>query len=152
MGKENMVALLHALSGAGALILSIFTKGTIAGSDYPFKTIGFVIFAVGMVLFAYTVLYLKDAFRGNIQPVMEDLIRSGPYRIIRHPLYLSMLIAVWGLSFGMRSLWGLVVTCVIFLPAGIVRAKLEERALRKKFPNLWKEYEERTYFILPLIY
>ena len=152
MSRDNLVALVYALAGSASLITSLYTKGGIPIPEGPAKTTGFIVFGLGMLLFAYAITYLRAAFRGNIQPVTKDLITTGPYRVIRHPLYLAMLISCLGLAFGMRSIAGLVCVIFLFLPLCIYRAKLEERALYARFGEQWQEYVQRTRFMLPFIY
>ncbi|MGB3906752.1 MAG: isoprenylcysteine carboxylmethyltransferase family protein [Anaerolineae bacterium] len=152
MRKDNLIALLHALSGAVALIVGLMTKGGLQAWASFLKPLGFAAFVFGMLLFAYAVLHLRRAFQGNIQPVTENLIKEGPYRIVRHPLYLGMIISIAGLALGMRSMWGLITTFVVFLPLTVLRARLEETALHKKFGITWEEYTTQTYFIFPLVF
>jgi hypothetical protein len=52
MGKVNLVALLHALSGAAALIASVYTQAGFMASEGFIKPLGFAIFGTGIVLFA----------------------------------------------------------------------------------------------------
>ena len=152
MNKDDLIALFHVVSGVGAMIVSLLTRDSFHGPVAFFKPFGFVIFVVGMLFFAISVLFLKEAFRGNVRPVTEKLVREGPYRWIRHPLYLSMIITIIGLAAGMRSQWGLIVVFIMFIPFTILRAKLEEAALLDKFGKEWEEYIEQTNFILPRIY
>lgn len=152
MGKDNLVALIHALSGACALIAIPITKGGLQPWASFLKPLGLAAFAFGMLLFGLAVLYLRRAFQGNVQPVTEHLIKKGPYRIVRHPLYLGMIISIGGLALGMSSMWGLTITLAVFLPLTLLRARLEETALHEKFGVIWQDYTTRTYFILPLIY
>jgi protein-S-isoprenylcysteine O-methyltransferase Ste14 len=152
MGKGNIVALSHALSGACALIASLVTKGGQQWWASFLKPLGFATFALGMLLFGVAVLYLGRAFQGNVQPVTEHLITNGPYRMVRHPLYLGMIISIAGLALGMGSIWGLAITLVVFLPLTLLRAGLEEAALHEKFGVTWQDYATRTYFFLPLLY
>jgi protein-S-isoprenylcysteine O-methyltransferase Ste14 len=152
MRKDNLVALLHALAGGASLITSFYTKGGIPIPEEPVKTAGFIVFGLGMLLFAYAIIYLRDAFRGNIQPITKDLITTGPYQVVRHPLYLAMLTSCLGLAFGMRSIAGLACVVFLFLPLCIYRAKLEERALYARFGEQWQDYVQRTRFMLPFIY
>jgi len=151
MGKDNFIALLHALSGAAALIVGLTTTGGLQARATFLKPLGFAVFVFGTVVFACAVLYLRRAFQGNVQPVTENLIKEGPYRIVRHPLYLGMIISITGLALGMRSMWGLIITFLVFVPLTVLRARLEEAALHKKFGILWEEYTKQTCFILPLI-
>jgi protein-S-isoprenylcysteine O-methyltransferase Ste14 len=152
MSRANLVALLHALSGAGAMIASLYTKTDFLASVRVIKPLGFVIFGAGMLLFVVTVAYLKKAFLGNVEPVTDTLITAGPYKLVRHPLYLGMVISTIGLAVGLRSLWGVLVVFLIFIPAGLWRARLEEDALAQKFGKEWEDYAKRTYFMFPPVY
>jgi protein-S-isoprenylcysteine O-methyltransferase Ste14 len=151
MSKGNLVSLLHALSGVSALVAGIMTKGGFLMNSDFLKPIGFSISVAGMLLFAISAIFLRDAFRGNVNPITEHLVCNGPYRFVRHPLYLSMLITIVGLVLGMRSIWGLVITVGVFLPLTVLRAKLEETALHAKFHSEWVEYAAKTWFLIPLI-
>ena len=124
MGRVNLVALLHALSGAGALVASLFTETDLLASVRFVKPLGYAVFAGGMLLFVVCVIYLKRAFLGDVEPVTAELISTGPYRLIRHPLYLSMFMATIGLAVAFRSLWGMLITLAVFLPAGLPRRAL----------------------------
>ena len=152
MNKDDFIALFHAVSGVGAMIASLLTRDSFRGPVAFLKPLGFVVFVMGMFFFAISVLFLKEAFHGNVRPVTEKLILEGPYQWIRHPLYLSMIISIIGLAAGMRSRWGLIITFIMFIPFTILRAKLEEAALHDKFGKEWEEYIEQTNFLLPIIY
>ncbi len=107
--------------------------------------------AAGTGLLIWTLAHLRGAFLGNIAPVTEHLVTSGPYRWVRHPLYLSMLVALLGLTVALRGVWGVVVVLALFAPAAAYRARLEERALAAKFGPEWEAYARQTCFMLPLI-
>jgi protein-S-isoprenylcysteine O-methyltransferase Ste14 len=104
MGKANLVALLHALSGAGALVASLYTETDLLPAARFIKLLGFAVFGAGMLLFVVATVYLRRAFLGNIEPVTDRLITSGPYRWVRHPLYLGMFVAALGVAIAFRSL------------------------------------------------
>jgi protein-S-isoprenylcysteine O-methyltransferase Ste14 len=152
VGRVNLVALLHALSGAAGLEVSLYTEATLLGSAKLMKPLGFVVFAGGMLLFIVCVIYLKRAFLGDVEPVTDRLIATGPYRWVRHPLYLSMLLVTVGLAVALRSLLGLVIILFVFIPAGLWRARLEEQALGRRFGQEWEDYAAKTFLILPLVY
>jgi protein-S-isoprenylcysteine O-methyltransferase Ste14 len=69
------------------------------------KLSGSIIFFLGMAVFLWTSLFLCEAFQGIVTPVTDRLIVIGPYRWIRHPLYLSMIIILLGMGISLRSLW-----------------------------------------------
>jgi protein-S-isoprenylcysteine O-methyltransferase Ste14 len=149
MAKVNLVALSHALSGAAAMIASLYTKDGILASVQIIRPLGFAIFGGGMLLFAVTIVYLGRAFLGEVEPVTDRLITTGPYRFVRHPLYLGMFVAVMGTAVALRSLWGILITLAVFVPLGLYRARLEEEALARRFGEEWQAYARRTHFLLP---
>jgi protein-S-isoprenylcysteine O-methyltransferase Ste14 len=152
MKRENLVALCHALTGVAVMVLSYFVKSDLLVPIDVLKPLGFALFVLGMMLFTLAVATLKEAFLGNIEPVTETLVTTGPYKYVRHPVYLGMVISVLGLALGMKSLWGLICVIVIFVPLGIYRAKLEEMALVEAFGDQWDDYVRQTYFMFPPLY
>jgi len=81
----------------------------------------------------------------------HELIQNGPYRWIRHPIYLSMLgmliatLAAW-------TWWPMALGSVIAFLAGTeVRIHAEERLLAEHFGASFTAYRARTYAYLPLI-
>lgn len=152
MSRNDLVALSHALLGVAAIIVSVIARGQIGIPAQPVKSIGFATFGLGGLLFAWSLLFLRGAFTGNVEPVGEGLVTNGPYRFVRHPVYLAMLVMSLGLAIGLRSVIGLAITLFAFFPAAIYRARLEERALEAKYGHEWTVYRERTHFIVPLIY
>jgi protein-S-isoprenylcysteine O-methyltransferase Ste14 len=63
-----------------------------------------------------------------------------------------MFVATIGLAVAFRSLWGILITLVVFIPAGLWRARLEEEALASRFDEEWENYAKRTRFVFPLLY
>lgn len=152
MGKANLVALLHALSGAGALVASLYTETDYLEPARFIKPLGFALFGAGMLLLVVATVYLKGVFLGNIAPVTDRLVTTGPYRFVRHPLYVGMFVAAIGLAVAFRSRWGMLIAIVVFLPAGLWRARLEEEALAVKFGQVWESYARRTRFAIPFLF
>jgi protein-S-isoprenylcysteine O-methyltransferase Ste14 len=72
-----------------------------------------------------------------------ELVVRGPYRLLRHPMYLGGSLFFAGLSL-VFSAWGLVLTGVL-AAFWIAKARLEERHLLERFPE-YAEYRRRTLF------
>jgi protein-S-isoprenylcysteine O-methyltransferase Ste14 len=152
MRRENLVALCHALTGVAVMVISYYMKSDFLTPIDFLKPLGFGIFALGMMFFTLAVATLREAFLGNVEPVTETLVTTGPYKYVRHPVYLGMVISVLGLALGMKSLWGLICVILFFVPLGVYRANLEEKALAEIFGDEWIDYVGRTYFMFPPMY
>ena len=147
--RDSLASALFVITALLVMGIGLMTRGSLLISKELGKVLGEVIFIFGMVLFAWVVAYLRGAFFGNVAPVTKQLVKNGPYRWVRHPLYLSMMIVLLGIVIGLRSLWGIVGVFVLFLPAVIYRAKLEEQALAAKFGKEWYKHDVKTYFLIP---
>jgi protein-S-isoprenylcysteine O-methyltransferase Ste14 len=79
----------------------------------------------------------------------QELVTRGPYRWIRHPYFLGILLMLAGSIIMMRSLLAL----ILFYPAvriTLVRARREEHNLALRFGDAFLAYRARVPFIFPL--
>ncbi len=78
------------------------------------------------------------------------LVRRGPYAIVRHPLYTSLVLLSLAWALGWRSVPGLATSLVMaaFLDA---KARHEERQLRHAFPD-YGDYARRVKRLIPWVY
>ena len=77
----------------------------------------------------------------------HQLITSGPYAIVRHPMYVGLILAALG-SLLIYFTWT-TVYFVCFAPLMFVRARREETALSAEFDEQWQEYCRRVHMFLP---
>lgn len=78
----------------------------------------------------------------------HTVIRSGPYRVVRHPAYVGMILVVVGAPILLGSWWALI-PGVISAVLMIVRTSLEDKTLQAELPG-YREYAQRTrYRLLP---
>ena len=82
--------------------------------------------------------------------VDHELIRNGPYRYLRHPIYTGVLLAVAGTTL-MIGEWRGVAAFVVVGTNYYVKAKREERILAIKFGEAFAEHKRRTGFFLPCL-
>ena len=81
----------------------------------------------------------------------QRVISTGPYAVVRHPMYAAALLMLLGISPALGSWWGLPVMAAI-LPALIWRLTDEERFLLQNLPG-YGEYRERVrYRLLPSVW
>lgn len=95
-------------------------------------------------LFA-AVLTLGRCF--GVLPEARGLVTRGPYRLVRHPVYLGEIGACFGLALAAPSVLNLAVLAV-FAVSQAVRMRLEERALQAAFPQ-YARYAASTPRLLP---
>jgi protein-S-isoprenylcysteine O-methyltransferase Ste14 len=84
--------------------------------------------------------------------IVEDhkLIRTGPYRYLRHPLTLCVMMEVIGFTLIPNSYFSLIAALIIFCPFVIYRMYLEEKALIEKFGQEYLDYKKEVPTLLPL--
>ena len=92
-----------------------------------------------------SVLALGRCF--GVLPEARGLVTRGPYRLVRHPVYLGEIGACAGLVLAAPSAWNLALLAV-FGVAQAVRMRLEERALTAAFPE-YEAYAQRTPRLVP---
>jgi len=81
----------------------------------------------------------------------HELIRSGPYARVRHPIYLAMLLFLVALAIGLGH-WGqLIIALPIFLIGTKIRTDAEDRLLEQGFGDAFRQYRNSTPALFPKI-
>jgi protein-S-isoprenylcysteine O-methyltransferase Ste14 len=78
----------------------------------------------------------------------HQLIRTGPYAHIRHPIYTGMLLAIVGTALAVGRFRALLAFAII-LAALVFKSRQEERLLASQFGPAFDEHRRRTGFFLP---
>jgi len=135
-----------ALLGANLLIIVALLPR--ASLSPPALTAATVLTGGGTVAEIIILFWLGRSF--TILPEARRLVTRGPYRYLRHPLYLVSIIASIGAMMQFEQPWA------FFLVAAadalqIARLRYEERVLGDAFPE-YAEYAARTWRILPGVY
>jgi protein-S-isoprenylcysteine O-methyltransferase Ste14 len=109
-----------------------------------------LISSVIVVLAGFYALRKYGKPEGGVDHTTE-LVTSGIYRFIRHPLYASLFLFAWGVYFKKPSILAgfLAILTSLFL---FSTAKFEERLTRKKFGDAYIEYSNRTKMIIPFLF
>jgi protein-S-isoprenylcysteine O-methyltransferase Ste14 len=104
----------------------------------------FFVFA-GLALSIVAIYQLRHSIAVLVQ--VRDVVSSGLYRHVRHPIYLGYFIQIFGFLLVIPYFW----TILWAIMAGyffIARARLEERKIASAFPA-YREYMARTPFLIP---
>jgi len=81
----------------------------------------------------------------------HELVRSGPYRVMRHPIYCSMLCLLWGIGLIAAPLWLFVAATVVFLIGTEIRVRIEDGLLSNRFGEAFEQYRRQTRAYLPFL-
>jgi protein-S-isoprenylcysteine O-methyltransferase Ste14 len=125
-------------------------RGHGLNSDPWRAAVGLVLFALGLGLAIWARLHIGHNWGTPMSQKDEpELVTSGPYRLVRHPIYSGILIAGVGTAVALSWLW-----LIAFALAGtyfIYSATVEERYLTEQFPDTYPAYKRSTKMLVPLI-
>ena len=79
----------------------------------------------------------------------HELVTSGPYRLIRHPIYTGLLAALLGTCIVTPS-WAAI--CIVTAAMFVWRVGVEEDLMVRQFPDAYPAYKDRTWALIPFIY
>jgi protein-S-isoprenylcysteine O-methyltransferase Ste14 len=112
---------------------------------------GLVLWAGGLGLAIWARLYIgRNWGMPMTRRTAPELVTTGPYRTIRHPIYTGIIVALVGTALA-TSLLGLIVVVVV---AGyfIFSAAREERFLAGEFPDSYPAYKASTKMLIPFVF
>ncbi len=137
-----------------SIIFAIIDFGVITG--FPGRIIqmlGIVLYSFGLVL-RYWCSYLLGIYFTRDIAVQEgqELVSSGPYRILRHPLYLGLLLLTLGVPLYFGSLPGLFLGGILMPWAIRERILTEERKLSEALGKKYTDWGKDRYRLIPFIY
>ena len=135
------------------LIVSLFQIGTLEyKTDYQtIRVIGLAFYIVFSWVQIWSTKTLGDNFSQDIAIKKEHhIVTNGPFKIIRHPQYLSQFLMDLGgaaatLSFILAPL------ALIQIPFLFMRASMEDKLLEKHFGENFRSYKKKTGMIIPFV-
>ncbi len=141
-------------------ILSFLGLFVFCAIDYRFgwSPVPAVVAVAGDILVALGLLIDLIVFRENsygsstIETVAgQKVIATGPYALMRHPMYMGVLVMVIGVPLALDSWWGLAIL-LITIPVLMWRILDEERLLQQELPG-YREYTQQVrYRLVPYLW
>lgn len=80
----------------------------------------------------------------------HELVRAGPYRVVRHPIYTGLALHFVGTCLATGNLLLIAGTALVTFPAFYLRAKTEEALLRERFGEQYETYAREVGMLVPL--
>lgn len=79
----------------------------------------------------------------------HELVRSGVYRIVRHPIYTSMLCLLLATGFLITPLWLFALAAILFMAGTEIRVRVEDNLLSSRFGEEFEVYQKSVSAYLP---
>jgi protein-S-isoprenylcysteine O-methyltransferase Ste14 len=145
------LALRAALVCAVVLLFEVPAVDTFASGFGPLsRTAGIALCAAGLALAIWARFHLGRNWGVPMSlRAGHELVTTGPYALMRHPIYSGILLAMLGsgIAEGAVSLALFLVFAVYFA----VCARSEERTMSRQFPAAYSEYMKRTKMLVPYL-
>ncbi len=120
--------------------------------EWPGSGIFFVFEVAGIALCLWSIL-IMGLGNFNAQPEVKpgaNLIRKGPYSIIRNPMYAGLLLFFGSGLLDSFNWTGAFVYFVLVVTFGL-KIQAEEKFLTNRFGKIYREYKRATYRIIPFV-
>ncbi|NNM83694.1 isoprenylcysteine carboxylmethyltransferase family protein [Candidatus Parcubacteria bacterium] len=124
-------------------------------SGHPFSIgvqgAGLLLCLIGVAIAAWARLHLGRNWSAT--PSMKEgheLVTSGPYRFVRHPIYTGIITAAFGSIFIGGMVW--LAIFVVMAANFLYRIPVEEGYMMHLFPSQYPEYKKRTKALVPFVW
>lgn len=113
--------------------------------------LGAALCSVGLAFALWARATLGRNWSGTVTFKEEhELIRTGPYRLVRHPIYTGLLTMFVGTSIVIGYIGGFIGALLVFASFWI-KLRQEERLMLQHFPHQYPDYRQRTKCIIPFV-
>ncbi len=132
------------------VLLRVFGAHTLNVRDLSLQVAGSVLIGLGLGVAVWARVYLgRNWGMPMTQKEEPQLVTSGPYRFVRHPIYSGLLLAILGTALATNIYW-LIALGVLGLYF-FYSAKVEERIMTSSFPDAYRSYRARTKMLIPFL-
>jgi protein-S-isoprenylcysteine O-methyltransferase Ste14 len=151
-GWDKAIMAIYTILLLATLVLAGLDVGRFQWSQMPlaWQVLGLAGIVLASGLIFWTIL--TNAYLGRMVRIQEDrghqVVTGGPYRYVRHPMYLGIILLFPGMAWFLGSWWAWAPGVLIAMLM-VVRTALEDRTLQAELPG-YAEYAQRTrYRLLP---
>jgi protein-S-isoprenylcysteine O-methyltransferase Ste14 len=111
---------------------------------------GVTLCALGVALAIWARVYLgKNWGMPMSRKEHPELVTTGPYAHVRHPIYTGLLLAMFGSAIAETAFW--LVPLVVVGAYFIYSARSEEKGMVEEFPERYPAYQKRTKILVPFL-
>ncbi|WP_137931958.1 methyltransferase family protein [Mesorhizobium comanense] len=108
-----------------------------------------VLVAAGIIFAWWARIHLGRLWSASVTAKADHhVVDSGPYGLVRHPIYTGLLLAVLATMAAKGTVWGVAGTALLIIGV-VIKAKLEERFLRGELGPAYDDYATRVPMLVP---
>ena len=144
----SVLTVIHVTLGVGC-ILEYFIMCRELNYFVTFLGVGMFFFAlIGRI---WAIKTLGEYHSPHIE-IRKDqpLIKTGPYKYLRHPIYFFTLFELTGFTLIPNAYYSFVIALFVYNPLLMVRLYYEEQIMTKNFPEEYQQYKKEVRAIFPL--
>jgi len=138
------------------IVFVLARVGALSGNHHvrtePWRdAVGLALFGVGLAFAIWARVHIGRNWGHPMSQKKEpELVTSGPYRLVRHPIYSGILTAGIGTALALGWFWLIVVglAAVYFVYA----ATVEERYMTEQFPDTYPGYKRSSKMLVPFVF
>jgi protein-S-isoprenylcysteine O-methyltransferase len=146
------VAMLVSMVGAVAAA-SLVPSAVVSDAAWLSLVVGTTLVALGIGLRAWAARTLGAFFtRSVLVREGHHVVRSGPYRFIRHPAYAGLLVSLIGLALTLNNWLSVVLVIAGFFVGHVPRIRAEEAALEATLGEQYIEFERGRKRLIPAVW
>jgi protein-S-isoprenylcysteine O-methyltransferase Ste14 len=124
-------------------------SGAATGNPWLLGT-GLAIFVLGLALAVWARVYLgRNWGMPMSQKADPELVTTGPYRRIRHPIYSGVILGMVGTAIAVSPYW--LIAAAILGGYFLFSAVVEERTMARLFPDAYPPYKRATKMLIPYL-
>ena len=128
-----------------------FLNARIFPYSFSVSAAGVAVLALALGFSVWARIHLKGNWSATVT-VKEghELIRSGPYKYVRHPIYTGLIFGIFGMAIWAGE-WRGIFAVLLTILAFTYKSRTEERELVKNFPE-YEDYRRKTAALIPFIF
>ncbi len=123
------------------------------GRSYAVYWVGFAIMLFSLSLRIWAIVTLGSSFRTTVETHQnQEVVRRGPYRLVRHPAYTGLLLTCLGYGVALQNWFSLIFAIGLPLVAILYRIHVEEVELVSSLGSDYENYQSESKKLIPWIW
>lgn len=132
------------------LLRAFHVNGGLAVQAPAVRIAGAALFLCGLGLAVWARIHIGRNWGMPMTKMEEpELVTSGPYRLVRHPIYSGILLGLLGTALATNLYW--LIALVVLGAYFLYSARVEERLMTASFPTAYPSYRAKSKMLIPFV-